>query len=107
MPHKDLEKRRAYHRKWSANNPEWWEQRRERNKQLVREAKNQPCADCGRSYPYYVMDLDHREDKKFVLAIVAKKHWAVERIQEEIAKCDVVCSNCHRERTAKRANYWI
>jgi L-lysine 2,3-aminomutase len=56
--------------------------------------------DCGVSYPYYVMDFDHRDPakKKDGVATLVKK-GNVKRLLEEIDKCDVVCSNCHRERT--------
>lgn len=26
-----------------------------------------PCTDCGKYYPHYVMDFDHLNDKKFVI----------------------------------------
>jgi hypothetical protein len=69
---------------------------------LVREAKSQPCADCGIRYPYYVMDFDHRDgaSKQFALNSVHRK--TKQAILREIEKCDVVCSNCHRERTYQR-----
>lgn len=68
---------------------------------LVLKAKDRPCADCGKSYPAYVMDFDHvRGEKRFMLSRAA--NWAgggLELVEEEIAKCDVVCANCHRVRT--------
>ena len=69
---------------------------------MVVEAKKRPCADCGIQYPYYVMDFDHRDEglKEFALNSV---HRVTKRaILREIAKCDVVCANCHRERTHRR-----
>jgi hypothetical protein len=29
----------------------------------------------------------------------------LERLADEIAKCDVLCANCHRRRTAQRASW--
>jgi hypothetical protein len=60
--------------------------------------------DCGIKYPYYVMDLDHTPgfEKRFNLSNAGSRHYAIKTIQEEIDKCDVVCSNCHRERTFSR-----
>lgn len=62
-----------------------------------------PCADCGQTFPPYVMDFDHRpgEEKSFGLAFAASGRSAVE-VQAELAKCDVVCANCHRIRTHER-----
>lgn len=76
------------------------------NRALIREAKNRPCADCGRSYPFYVMDFDHvGEAPKFMeISSMAFRRFKLETLKKEIAKCDVVCANCHRERTYKRAS---
>lgn len=72
----------------------------------VRERKEVPCADCGVSYPHYVMDFDHRPDeiKLFGIANARGQSRTLEEIMVEIDKCDVVCANCHRERTHDRAN---
>ena len=64
------------------------------------------CMDCGVKYPYYVLDLDHRDpsEKKFTPALLHKTgSW--DKMIKEIRKCDVVCSNCHRERTHQRGHY--
>ena len=59
------------------------------------------CADCGNFYPSYVMDFDHvRGEKKFNVA--ASMHAGYRKLVAEIEKCDIVCSNCHRERTHQR-----
>lgn len=59
-----------------------------------------PCTDCGVSYPYYVMDFDHCRGKKVLnLASAQRVCLSKKKILAEIAKCDLVCSNCHRERT--------
>ena len=60
-----------------------------------------PCAECGNSYPTEAMDFDHvRGEKKFNISTAHAKSWRV--IEEEIAKCEVVCANCHRVRTRRR-----
>jgi hypothetical protein len=73
-----------------------------RHRELIRLAKARPCADCGVQYPYYVMDFDHREagSKSFILSDVPRATRL--SLMREIAKCDVVCANCHRERTHQR-----
>ena len=80
-------------------------QRVEKHRRLIRQAKDVPWADCGQRYPHYVMDFDHRTgEKKFFNISVAggQTRLSWERIAEEIAKCDVVCANCHRIRTHER-----
>ncbi len=66
------------------------------------EAKKVPCVDCGISYPYYVMDFDHREEKTTEINKLVKGGPSLKTLQKEIDKCDVVCSNCHRIRTFNR-----
>jgi hypothetical protein len=69
----------------------------------VQAAKDKPCADCGVQYPYYVMEFDHldADTKEFnVSAGVTSRSY--ERLMAEIAKCEVVCANCHAERTHQR-----
>lgn len=64
--------------------------------------KSAPCADCGVSYPPYVMDFDHRDpsNKSAEINHLINKTCAPwSRILEEVTKCDVVCVCCHRLRT--------
>ena len=79
-------------------------QRRSEKVKLLQDLKdNQPCADCGAKRRYYVMDFDHVRGEKLgkVSALVAADvSWRM--ILDEIAKCDLVCANCHRERTHQR-----
>src|SRR3712207_6574223 len=72
-------------------------------RQMVVEAKSRPCADCGVQYPYYVMDFDHRDGRSKTFGLNSVHRVTKRAILLEIEKCDVVCSNCHRERTHRRA----
>ena len=73
-----------------------------KRKAFVREMKSRPCADCGVQYPFYVMDFDHREGESKTYELNHVDRMAMRVIAREIEKCDVVCSNCHRERTYQR-----
>ncbi len=68
--------------------------------------KQKPCSDCGVQYPPYVMDFDHTgaDVKLDSIARLARNGFSSSKILEEIKKCDLVCSNCHRERTYRRAH---
>lgn len=70
----------------------------------VSELKNQPCLDCGGSFPPECMDFDHRPGEVKVSAVSALYTCSMSHIEAEIAKCDLVCANCHRTRTKKRRN---
>lgn len=67
----------------------------------MRDAKAKPCADCGIQYPGYVMQFDHLSDKRFPLSNARSE--SVKTLLAEIAKCEVVCANCHAERTFRRS----
>jgi hypothetical protein len=58
------------------------------------------CTDCDRVDDPVIYDFDHLYDKKMDWSIMMKRSW--ERICEELAKCELVCSNCHRKRTKRR-----
>lgn len=112
MTLKTSPKRRAQIKQYKIDHPKWYKdvQRRSRKRRSVRMAKHiraikdRPCADCGNRYPYYVMDFDHiRGDKKFSMGNIPRLiTMATRKIEDEIAKCDVVCANCHRIRTHSR-----
>lgn len=61
-----------------------------------------PCVDCGES-DVRLLEFDHLRDKAANIARLVGDAAAWDRILAEIAKCDVVCCNCHRRRTAERA----
>lgn len=63
--------------------------------------------DCGQSLPTFCMDFDHRdpESKSFDVARKMRSAYSPEAqrvVEAEIAKCDLVCANCHRIRTNTR-----
>ena len=105
---RDPEKQRAAKRRYyDRNKPLYFERNRRKRDELrdiLRRAKGKPCADCGGEFPYYVMDLDHREgrDKKIEVAQIVALNRGKDKLLAEIEKCDAVCANCHRERTYGR-----
>ena len=106
MGYKDPERQREAERRWYQRNREQVFARKNRKKAelraLARQMKSRPCADCGVRYPYYVMDFDHVDgDKEMIISTLVNRGGRT-RLLAELAKCDVVCSNCHRERTWQR-----
>jgi hypothetical protein len=66
---------------------------REEIKKIAAEARNQPCMDCGLKYPACCMQFHHRDPstKKGEVA----NRGSVGSALKELAKCDVICANCH------------
>lgn len=75
-------------------------------KGIVDNLKSKPCMDCGGSFPPEAMDYDHRpgEEKISDIGKLVGGRYSLDKIEAEIAKCDLVCSNCHRIRSKKRLN---
>src|SRR3990167_4804916 len=63
-----------------------------------------PCADCGNYFPAVCMDFDHLpgQAKLAELSSLVKRIITSSVIDAEIAKCELVCANCHRIRTRNR-----
>lgn len=106
MAYKDPQDPRSAQRKrehYERNRQSWAEKRAAQRAHLlalVNDLKNAPCVDCGVRYPPYVMDFDHRDpNTKYRTVSQLLSHGSERRVVEEIDKCDLVCSNCHRERT--------
>jgi hypothetical protein len=65
--------------------------------------KDRPCADCGGRFSPCAMDFDHRAPQAKRIAVsrmIGRAGTAT--IMAEVAKCDIVCANCHRVRTYRR-----
>ena len=50
---------------------------------------------CGENRPA-ALDFHHLEDKSFNITHAVRRGMGIERINKEIAKCVVMCANCHR-----------
>jgi hypothetical protein len=72
--------------------------------ELLKVLKAVPCADCGVPYPWYIMQFDHIRGVKLFEPNASAGTRKEETILAEIAKCDVVCPNCHALRTWARAH---
>jgi hypothetical protein len=72
------------------------------NAAMLDELRDVPCPDCGRRFPPCVMQFDHRDPatKQYEVTRIITRARSV--ILAEIAKCDIVCTNCHRDRTHRR-----
>lgn len=70
----------------------------------LRELKTgRPCTDCGRVFPPEVMQWDHLPgtQKLADVSLIRSR----DAILGEIAKCELVCANCHAIRTFRRAGW--
>jgi hypothetical protein len=66
--------------------------------------RNIPCADCGAHFHPVAMEWDHLPgQKKFrEVSNLFRGTPSKRRLVEEIAKCELVCANCHAVRSYER-----
>jgi DNA-directed RNA polymerase subunit M/transcription elongation factor TFIIS len=87
---------------------EWYHRNAEHAKSVIVERKQKirewlieykskvACTRCGESHPATIQ-FHHTDPKEKDRSIseVANNGWSIERIEKEIAKCVVLCANCH------------
>lgn len=58
------------------------------------------CGDCGENH-WACLDFHHTGRKESTVAMLLRDGVSIHRILEEIARCEVLCANCHRKRHAR------
>ena len=74
-------------------------------KAFVDSLKRGPCSDCGKRFNPWQMDFDHRDRETKVSHISRLWRFGRSKLLAELEKCDLVCANCHRDRTHFRNDY--
>lgn len=70
---------------------------------VLTELRSVPCLDCGGTFSPYAMEFDHRDPSAKTHGVMSMVSRAgIAKILKEVAKCDIVCANCHRVRTYRR-----
>lgn len=73
---------------------------RERKARLKKEyiefKKTLSCELCGENHPQ-CLEFHHKDpsQKEFVISLYA--NYGIEKVKTEIAKCSILCANCHRK----------
>ena len=105
------EKMRAYRREWYYRNRESSIRRAAATRleakriasEYVTALKANPCTDCGGRFHPWAMQFDHvGTDKTAGISRMVTQGMSLKRIKAEIAKCELVCANCHAVRTYTR-----
>lgn len=77
-------------------------QSRERTYKKYYALKSGPCVDCGEVYLPTLMHFDHMGEDKTAMVSWLRCNSGWDTVVKEVAKCELVCSNCHGYRTAER-----
>ena len=108
MPYKDNRRQKIAQAEWYQKNKDSLKSKRMSSRQEAKKwvyeykIKNSTCSDCKLDYPPHILDFDHIKNKSFGISRALQLGTGLERIKEEIKKCEIVCSNCHRQRTYDR-----
>lgn len=108
-----------YMKKYYKNNPDTYKKHKdelvknndmawmEKTNAILLSKMSTGCVDCG-EMDMVVLELDHRDPtkKKYKISDVRRTKIKIEDFILEVDKCDVVCANCHRRRTAKQFGSW-
>ena len=81
------------------------EQSRINAEYLIEYLGQHPCVDCGEN-DIVVLEFDHQRDKLLAVSVLCREGYSLDKVKQEIAKCEVVCANCHRRRTAKQFGWY-
>ncbi len=107
---KSLSKWQVARRKFEKTHPNYYRNYKKNYQRVIKDfiiksKDNKPCMDCRVPYPHFVLDYDHVRGTKINKLSRLMDKVCLDAIRKEIAKCDLVCSNCHRIRTWKRGQY--
>ena len=105
--HKDPEKRRESHRKYMRD---WYQKNKSKQLKYNKSVKKAykawwkeykatlSCNRCGENHPATI-DFHHKNpaEKKTSVYELTNNNMGRERVMEEVAKCEVLCANCHRK----------
>jgi hypothetical protein len=63
---------------------------------------NKSCVDCG-ELDIRVLEFDHKNGAQKFRAVshLIRARFSLEKIKEEIGKCEIRCANCHRKKTSR------
>lgn len=79
--------------------------RRARNREFIAQIKLKlGCKKCGYNRCASALDFDHIKIKK--RSVASLTNHSQRRILKEIKRCQLLCANCHREKTLKNGEYY-
>lgn len=101
MPFKNRKSLLTYRREWYTKNKKseinHVKKRKAKIKKWFKEYKNNlSCKKCGENHPATI-DFHHKKDKENQVAQMVHWGYSIDKIKNEIEKCQVLCANCHRK----------
>lgn len=68
--------------------------------------KSHPCVVCGED-DIVVLEFNHIDPttKEYNVSQLLNNNYSISLLKKEISKCEVLCANCHKRKTAKQFNW--
>ena len=63
------------------------------------------CIDCGNK-DWKVLEFDHKHSKIMEVSKMYSNHYSIFKIKNEIRKCNIRCSNCHKIKTRHQLGWF-
>lgn len=74
---------------------------------IVQHLITHPCVECGEArIECLVFDHYLPESKSFAISTALRNNYAWSRIAVELAKCQVLCANCHAVKTSEEQHWY-
>lgn len=89
-------KKKYYRGECKSCEAEYSKQKTNKKIKIINDYKKDGCVICGENRHPNVLDLHHIDPSKKDIFFNNKKGWSEKRLIEELEKCIVLCSNCHR-----------
>ena len=115
MPHKDPEARRSYNSQYQKDQYQKNKKKKIEQSQIHKKAsikrnnaytlehrRSHPCIRCGEDNPLCLSVHHIRGGKIGNVSDLANKGWSIASIDAKIAKCEVICHNCHAIESAEQ-----
>lgn len=100
---KRRERQKLYQKNHYKKNTQYYKDKAKENKDLLRTKINEikfssECKECGESH-IACLDFHHTEPEKkdFSISNAVSRGWKLDKILNEIEKCEILCANCHRK----------
>lgn len=71
----------------------------------AKEKMDNGCSECGFDRHPSALEFHHLHDKNEIISTMIANNRTIEDIENEIDKCVVLCSNCHRAETDDTFNF--
>lgn len=74
---------------------------------VLRYMMDNGCEECGERHPA-CLEFDHidQSTKRDTVTRMLHTNYSLDTVKEEMAKCRLLCSNCHRKRTMVQLDWY-